>query len=168
MDPIREGVLKFFDKTSFALQNAGQTFGFLPDGRELVQISEVATGLTVTFSDRADEGWPGFSLSIPPEASFSHATMGILTRTGFWDVPLAPKAVADHLANNNHGFPAPDRSSASGRSFSLNDDVEVKVAGSRQRGSFLVVKQTRDADSIEDAIRARSKAYEARWRETGK
>jgi len=166
MDPIRKGIVRFVDEASFAVQNACQTFGFLPDGRELVEISETDAGFTVSFSDRTEEGWPGFGLNIPAEAFFSQATGGILTRAAFWTVRSSPKAVLEHLSSNNDGFPGPEQGSERGRTFSLNDQVEIKVGGRGKGVSFLVVKQTREPDSIEDAVRARVSSYKDRWGET--
>jgi hypothetical protein len=167
MDPIREGIAQIADKVSWAFQNAFQTFGFLPDGRELVELSETDAGTTATFSDRSDEGWPGFSVNIPKEATFHQANMSFLGRRAQWVVAMAPKAVVDHLTVHNDGFPEPDRRPGGGWNFVLDGGVEVGVATPPRGYVLLAVKQARDPDSIEDVIRAKSEAYKERWRETG-
>ena len=163
MDPIREGIIQIADKASFGLQTAFQTFGFLPDGRELVDTSESGAGLKATFPDRSDEGWPGFSVNIPSEAVFSHAMIGFLARRAHWTLRLSPGAVIDHLSTHNDGFPAPGRRSHRGWTFLLKNRVEIGVGGARDGIMFLAVGQTRLPDSIEDAVKARNRRYKERW-----
>ncbi|MBT8396073.1 MAG: hypothetical protein HKO65_07575 [Gemmatimonadetes bacterium] len=163
MDPIREGIIQIADNVSAGLQNACQTFGFLPDGRELVDMSETDHGLKVAFSDRSEEGWPGFTVNLPAEALFSHAWIGFLARRAAWTVRQAPKAVVDHLSAYNEGFPAPGRRSYRGWTFLLDDGVEIGVGGARDGIVFLAVKQTREPESIGDAIKARNSRYKERW-----
>jgi hypothetical protein len=163
MDPIRKGIVQLADEASFLVQHVCQTFGFLPDGRELVKVSESNAGLTAAFLDRSDEGWLGFTLNLPADASFSHATIGILSRSAFWWVRLSPKAVVNHLSTHNDGFPARGLDSGRGGSFSLENHVKVQVGGTRNGVSLLVVTQTRDPDSIRDTIRARSSSFRERW-----
>jgi len=163
MDPIREGIIQIADNVSAGLQNAFQTFGFLPDGRELVAVSETDAGLKATFPDRSDEGWPEFAVNIPAEAVFSHAWIGFLARRAAWTVRQAPKAVVDHLSANNEGFPAPGRRSYRGWTFLLEEGVEIGIGGARDGIIFLAVKQTREPDSIEGAVRARNSRYKERW-----
>ncbi len=45
MDAIRRGLLEAADKVSLAFQNAGKAFGFLEDGRDLIEVSEGLEGL---------------------------------------------------------------------------------------------------------------------------
>jgi len=163
MDRIREGIVQFVDKASFLVQNTFQTFGFLPDGRELVEVSETEGGLTVAFSDRSNEGWPGFSLNIPGEAALSHAMIGFLSRSAFWTVLLSSRAVVDHLSNRNTDFPAPGRGPEGRWTFSLNDQLKVRAGRTRDGVTLLWVTQTRAADSIGDAIRARQASFKERW-----
>ena len=163
MDPIREGIIQIADNVSAGLQNAFQSFGFLPDGRELVEISETDDGLNVVFSDRSDEGWPGFSVNIPAEAAFSQAMIGFLARRASWTLRQGPKAVVDHLSSHNDGFPAPGRRSHRGWTFLLENGVEIGIGDAMDGIVFLAVRQTREPDSIQDAIRARNQRYKERW-----
>ena len=163
MDPIREGIIQIADTAAFGLQNAFQTFGFLPDGRELVAMSGTEAGLDVTFPDRSDEGWPGFTVNIPADAVFSHAMIGFLARRASWTVRLPAKALIDHLSTRNDGFPAPGHRSYRGWTFVLENGVEIGIGDARDGIMFLGIRQTREADSIEDAIRARNVRYKERW-----
>ena len=155
MDPLREGIVQLADKASLIVQNTFQTFGFLPDGRELIDVSSTEFGLTVTFSDRSAEGWPGFSLNIPSSAVFSHAMTGFLSRGAFWTVRQNPATVVQHLSDRNEGFPAITKDSRGRRAMALVHGVKVKFAAPSRKVTLLTVVQTRDPDSIADAIRAR-------------
>ncbi len=163
MDPIREGIVRFADNVSSVFQTVCQTFGFLPDGRELVKVTESDAGLTVAFSDRTDEGWPGFSLNIPAEAVFSHAMIRFLARRASWAMRLSSKAVVDHLSTYNDEFPSQDQDSGRGGGFSLENHVKVQIIDTGKGVSLLVVTQSRDPDSIKDAIRARSSSFREQW-----
>ena len=167
MDPVREWIVTVADRASFGIQNAFQTFGFLPDGRELVELSETEVGLKAVFPDRSDDGWSGFTLNIPAESVFSHAMIGFLGRRVQWTVELSPRAVVSHLSTHNEGFPEPDRRSRWGRNFSLENGIEVGVFGSGKGISMLAVRQLREPESIVDAIKARSASYKERWEKSG-
>jgi hypothetical protein len=160
MDPIREGIVRFVDKTSFTFQNVFQIFGFLPDGRELLEVDQTEEGQTVTFSDRTEEGWAGFSLNIPANASLSHATAGFLSRSAIWWVRSDPDAVVAHVWEKNEGYPRPKRKSRRVGAFHLEDNVEVQIGGSDEKGvTILVVTQSREPDALADAMKARSRAF---------
>ena len=163
MDPIREGIVRFADKASGLVQNTFQIFGFLPDGRELVDVSDTEGGLMAAFSDRSDEGWGGFHVHLPAGVVFSHATIGFLSRKAFWAVRLPAKAVVDHLSGNNGEFPKPKRTGESRWSFWPDPQLEISVAGTRKGITMIWVTQTREPVSIEDAIKARSSEFQKRW-----
>jgi hypothetical protein len=165
MDPIREGLIRLADKSSAIFQLVTQTFGFLPDGRELVAAEKGPTGLTVSFSDRSEEGWLPFSINIPTNSEFSHANMGLLTRVAHWTIRDHPRAVLDHLLARNEGFPEADPRAKRGQKFSLDDGVEVIVAGSeRHNMTFLIVTQERDPEAVQEGIQARLRTTAERYR----
>jgi len=155
MDPLREGIVQLADKASLGIQNACQTFGFLPDGRELIDISSTEFGLGVTFSDRSAEGWPGFNLNLPSSAAFSHAMTGFLSRGAFWTIKQSPATVTRHLSDRNEGFPAFAGDPRGRRVLSLDNGVKITVGMASRKSTLLSVVQARDPDSIADAIRAR-------------
>ncbi|MGD2122250.1 MAG: hypothetical protein PVJ76_10925 [Gemmatimonadota bacterium] len=164
MDPIREGLIRFADKGSAIFQLVTRTFGFLPDGRELVKVEKGADGLQITFSDRSEEGWPPFSVNLPSNSEFSHASMGPLTRVAHWTVRDHPQAVTDHLIAHNEGFPEPDPRARKGQKFSLDDGVEVIVGGSERHDlTLLIVTQERDPDAIQEGMKARLRATAKRY-----
>jgi hypothetical protein len=165
MDPIRKGLIRFVDKTSGAFQMVTQIFGFLPDGRELVRTEEGAAGITVHFSDRSDDGWPPFSITIPRVAEFSNANMGFLTRGAHWTVPETPEDVIDHLTGHNNGFPEPNPGSGGPQKFEWEDGVKVRVVGSdRHNLTLLLVTQERAADAMQEAMTAKLRASRDKWR----
>lgn len=164
MDPIREGIIKATDEVSTLFQHVTRSFGFLPDGRELVTSVEGETGLQVTLSDRADEGWPPVSFQIPREAEFSHATMGTLTRVAGWSIPLAPESILDFLVAHNPQLPDPKKAgSRSAWKFRLSEKTNLQIAGTGRPVSGLWVTQTRKPEDLREAVRARARATRARW-----
>ncbi len=165
MDPIREGVIRFIDKTSSTVQMVTRAFGFMPDGRELIRTDDGAAGLTVSFSDRADEGWPPFSLTIPREAHFALASMGLLTRQAQWHIRLHPEDVMDFLLGHNEGFPEPDPNPHERHKFEMDDGVTVIVGGSDRRAiTLLFVTQARDPDSMQESMMNKLRASEAQFK----
>ena len=84
MDMIRDGIANFADNWSRGWGQMFQTFGILPDGRELVEVTEEESGIVVGFSDRTEEGWPGFQLHLPSEAIFDQASNTLLERRASW------------------------------------------------------------------------------------
>ena len=153
MDPIREGLLRFADRTSSTFQMVTRIFGFMPDGRELIETKEGAAGLTVSFSDRADEGWPPFSLTLPRGSHFSQASMGLLTRGAHWNIREHPENVIDFLLGHNEGFPEPDQAFRGRQRFDMGNGARVTVGGSdRHAITLLFVTQERDPDSMQEGM----------------
>ena len=95
MDALRDGLLRVADDITFALRNAGQSFAFLSDGRDMVSIAEAETGFVVALSDHADEGWPGFEFPVPGGAHFHQATESILRRCAHFVVHDDLKSVRE-------------------------------------------------------------------------
>lgn len=156
MDPIRRGILEIADVVSTSVQNACQTFGFLPDGREMVTGAQSSAGLRVEFSDHSDEGWPGFSLLLPADAVFSHAMSGVLSRTAIWKVMRAVEEVIDHFPRDPEG-PSPEFKHRGERTHraSLGERVDITLAGATAGWTGISVSQTRDPDSIASTLEAR-------------
>lgn len=163
MNPISTSLVHFIDRASFTLQNAFQTFGFLPDGRELVEITDAGAGQRVTFSDHSDEGWEGFSLNVPGEASFTHALQGVLRREAYWWIPLPAQAVAAHLLEYNELASSPDIPIGKSGSFPLSRNAKAQILGIRDGASVLVVSQVRNPENLREAVKARSARSRGRW-----
>ena len=107
MHPVRDFFAEWAENWSRGFSGLFQTMGILPDGRELVEESEEGGCKVVTLPDRAEEGWPGFTLRLPEEAHFHRADNSILGRRAFWVVRLGHQAVVRHLMEQNPDFPPP-------------------------------------------------------------
>ena len=78
--------MRVADDISFIIQNAGKTFGFLDDGRDLVAVTGDEDGPVATFPDHSDEGWPEVRVGLPAGAEFVYAANGPLSRVAIWSV----------------------------------------------------------------------------------
>lgn len=119
MDTFRAGLLRVADEITLAVQNAGQSFSFLSDGRELVETLETEAEVEGRFSDRTDEGWPAVTFPLPPGARFHQATSSILTRTAAFSLLAALDEVAASIGRAGlHAARRGRRSSGQGRRWS--------------------------------------------------
>ena len=178
MHPVRDFFAGVTENWSQGINHVFQGMGILPDGRELVNITEDDRGKLVTFPDRTPEGWPGFTIHLPKEACFDKAHNTILGRRAFWLLPKPSEAVVRHLIEHNPGFPPPaeelrrettysyrgePRQPITSVGFRLDDGVEVTVMGVRPESSHLGVRQRRGPDALEEAMRARVKSLSEAW-----
>lgn len=147
MDAFRRGLWRLADDVSFAFQNAGKTFGFLDDGRDLVAISGADDGLVVTFPDHSDEGWPEVRVGLPDGARFIYAANGPLRRVAMWSVGRAESEVLEELSSNPDVPPLEPRA-AGGRVATLGANATLSVRGVTADSTALSVKQVREPEAI--------------------
>ncbi len=155
MDAFRSGLLRTADDISLAFQNAGKTFGFLADGRDLVVISDGEGGRVATFPDHSDEGWPEVRVGLPVDAEFVYAASGWLTRVARWKVGRAASEVLEELSSNTDVPPFESR--AGGvfvATLGFNATLKVKVATAEL--TLLSFAQVREPEAIRAVMRNRA------------
>jgi len=142
------------DDLSFIVQNAGKSFGFLPDGREHVEVEEGPSGPVVTFVDHADEGWPTLRVGLPGSATFNYAAAGPITRVATWTVDAGLDPVLRELAAHPE---VPDFERGTGRrvAIPLGDDAELRVAPHGEGGTGLFLRQRRDPSVVPEVLNRR-------------
>ena len=161
MDPFRAGLLRVADEITLSVRNAGQSFSFLSDGRELVQTLETESGVEGRFADRTDEGWPALSFPLPPGAKFHQATSSILTRTAVFGLHGALDQLEESVGH------AGLRAVRRGRELTidLGPDSSMRAREYRPNGrkvrviTTIRVSQTRDPDAISAALANRGKSH---------
>ena len=159
MDALREGLLRAADDISLAFQNAGQSFGFLADGRSLIETSRDDAGDSVaTLPSLSDEGWPEVRVPLPTNANFHSAATGPLSRVARWTVERPARDVLEELSARADS--APFESRADGRAVaSLGSRARLSVKAASPGMTLLSVKQVREPDAIREVLRGRA----ARW-----
>ncbi len=155
MDAFRRGLLRTADDISLAFQNAGKTFGFLADGRDLVMISDSEGGRVATFPDHSDEGWPEVRVGLPIDARFAYAASGWLTRVARWKVGSAESEVLEELSSNPD-VPAFESRAKGGVVAKLGFNATFAVKGLTAEWSGLRLKQVREPEAIRTALKNRA------------
>lgn len=154
MDAIRRRSLRFIDGTILAGLNAGKIFGFLGSGRESVDIDDASSEPSVRFPNLSDEGWPGFTVPLPPGADFQYAAAGPLTRIALWQVFESREDIATYLEGRH-----PDvrfaRISDRVWEAALPEGVKLHLSETGEGRVLLIVRQVRDPESIGNLLRAR-------------
>lgn len=142
------------DDFSFIVQNAAKSVGFLPDGREHVEVEEGPEGRVVTLADHADEGWPELRVGLPASATFNYALAGPVTRVATWTVDAEPDAVLRELAEHPE---VPDFGRGSGRhvEIDLGDDAELRVGPHDSGRTGLLLRQRRDPAVVPEVLKRR-------------
>lgn len=142
------------DDLSFIVQNAGKSFGFLPDGREHVEVEEGPSGPVVTFANHADEGWPELRVGLPESTTFNYAAAGPVTRIATWTVDAEMDAVLGELAAHPE---VPDFERGTGRKvdIALDDDAELRVAPHGEGRTGLLLRQRRDPGVVPEVLKRR-------------
>ena len=155
MDALRTSLIRTADDIALAFQNAGKTFGFLADGRDLVVISGSDGSRIASFPDHSDEGWPEVSAPIPADAEFAYAAMGPLTRVARWKVGHPELEVLEGLAARTPAQPFEPRAGG-GAVAKLGSNATLKVRGVTTGFTLLSFTQTREPDTIRAAILKRA------------
>lgn len=152
VDEFREGALRFLDNAVAALLSSGQSFCFLPDGRDLVDVVKAETGMIGRFSDHADEGWPALEFPVPAAARFHQATVSVLTRSAVFFLDDDVEAV-EELARVV-GLPG----ERSGHVFRARPgpNTTYTAAGTARPGrdpvTLITVRQQREPEAIRTAF----------------
>lgn len=141
MDFVRTKLFEVADSVDVAVRTAGQTFGFLSDERERVEISNLEECTEVRFADLPDEGWPGFVVRLPRSAAFSLANSGVLTRSALFRSWTPLDQLEAELAAAGLERPT----SESSWKLHLDRGVTLKVAAATGK-SLFAVSQRRDPD----------------------
>lgn len=158
MDAIRRGLLRAADQVTMAGLHAGKFFGFLGSGRDLIQIDQGASGPVVCFHDHTDEGWPGFSVPIPPDAEFRYAASGPLSRVALWQSVQPEQQVLDDLGSREDGVQFSNNAEGVAEAR-FTDSVSLRVKGIRNGTTAVIVQQVREPEIIETVIRARTASW---------
>ncbi len=150
MDPIRTKALEIVDSVDQTVRGAAQIFGFLSDERDRLDVSTLEDCVEVRFADRADEGWPGFAVSLPKSFTFFITTSSVLTRQATFRSRAPLEQVEAELTA------AAIRRTSSGREWTIDrgNGVTLKV-GVSTRASFVVISQRRDPDAIQASLKRR-------------
>ena len=155
MDAIRTGLLEAADKVSLAFQNAGKAFGFLEDGRDLIEVSEGLEGLVARLRDHADEGWPEVQVNLPAGAEFLYALTAPLSRAVLWTTEATETEVLKELETRSDGLRSESRTRG-GAVATLGPNVRLTVAAARAGKTMIAVKQVRDPDAIREVLQKRA------------
>ncbi len=147
MDAFRRGLLRTADDISLAFQNAGKTFGFLADGRDLVMISDGEGGRVATFPDHSDEGWPEVRVGLPVDAKFVYAASGPLTRVARWKVGGLESEVLEELSSNTDVPPFESRAGG-GVVATLGFNAILTVKGATAELTLLSFEQVCEPEAI--------------------
>ena len=155
MDAFRRGLVRAADDISLAFLNAGKSFRFLADGRDLLEISDGEGGRVATFHDHSDEGWPEVSIGLPADAIFVYAASGVLSRVARWKVERAKSEVLEELASN---FDVPPFKSRSGGGVvaTLGRNATLKVRAATSELTLLSFEQVREPEAISSLLRNRA------------
>ena len=146
MNAFGRGLFRTADDISLALQNAGKTFGFLDDGRDLIAISDGDGGLVATFPDHSDEGWPEIRVGLPAGARFVYAAIGPLTRVARWKVGGTESEVLEELRSNTD-VPSFRSRAGGGVVATLGFNAALKVKGAGEL-TLLSFEQIREPEAI--------------------
>ncbi len=157
MDALRKGLMEMADVASLAFQNAGKSFGFLDDGRDLVRVAGGEDAPVVTLPDHSDEGWPEVSVHLPRGARFRYAANSPLSRVAIWVVDRAESDVLAELSSQPQS-PQFSPRKIGGVAASLGVNATLKVRGVNPASTLLSIRQLRDPDAIGEVLRGRSKS----------
>jgi hypothetical protein len=112
----------------------------------------------VEFPDLGDEGWPGFRMALPPEATFSHATSGAFYRGAHYRTDLVREELVVRykaaLADAGLRFQARDDPVEDFlRTGDLGGDVRIRITRTRSGTTTISIGQYRDRSRVEAALR---------------
>jgi hypothetical protein len=155
MNRLGSSLFRLADDVAFSVQNAGKTFGFLSDGRDLVEIVAGSVGSVAILPDHEDEGWPELRIVIPEGAQFQYAASGPLTRVAIWTVDRPLADVVRELTSRPDGPPEPS-SVAARVVFDLGGSGELRLKAAESERTLIVLRQRRDPDAVVTVLKSRS------------
>ena len=155
MDAFRRGSMRVADDISLIIQNAGKTFGFLDDGRDLVAVTGDKDGRVATFPDHSDEGWPEVRVVLPAGAEFIYAANGPLSRVAIWSVGRVESEVLEELSSNPDA-PRFEPRARGGVTATLGGNVTIKIRGVKAKSTVLSMRQVREPESIVEVLQNRA------------
>ena len=155
MDAFRRGLVRAADDFSLAFQNAGKSFGFLDDGRDLIAMSGDDAAPVVTLPDHSDEGWPEVRVGLPVGSVFRSAINGPLSRVATWSVARTASEVLRELSSNPD-VPRLERRAGGGVVATLEANAILKVKSVNAESTWLLVKQLREPEAIGVVLRNRA------------
>lgn len=166
MDSWKRGLLQLADEVVSGAATAGITFGFLADGREIVEFVPGEGLVTAVFSDHDDEGWPGFELRLPEGFVLQHAFFGVLRRHIALMAPRPLSRVREEFETLAGVDLVPRVDGGRAWHATLDGGIDVTLMGT-ERASSLALRQPRDPSSIGDALHNRVLRFkedlEAAW-----
>ena len=151
-------VVQTVDRWYLGVQDLARSVGILGSGRESIQEHEDEGLRYAEFPDLSDEGWPGFRMVIPPEATLSHTTAGVFYRGAHYHSDLVREelvvrykaALADAgLRYQSRDDPMEDFL----RTSDLGGDVRIRITRTRRGRTTISIGQHRDRSNVEAAIR---------------
>lgn len=166
MDAIRRGLLRVADDVSLAFQNAGKSFGYLDDGRDLVAMSGDDASPVVTFPDHSDEGWPEVRVGLPVGSVFRSAMNGPLSRVATWRVARTESEVLKELSASPD-VPPLEPTAGGGVVATFGANAILKVKSVNVESTWLSVTQLREPEAIGVVLRNRA-ARHRRGRDPGR
>ena len=154
------GVIRTLDRWYVDIQDMAKSMGILGLGRELVVEVEDDAGLRrVEFPDLAEEGWPEFTLAIPRDAEFGHATSSVFYRGAHYLSALRPEellvAFKGALAESGARFEArDDHLDDYLRTTDFGGDVRIRLSPEETGRTRISIGQYRSAQRVEKTLRA--------------
>lgn len=151
------GVLRTLDRWYIEIQDVARSAGLLSSGRESLDESEDESGdHYIHFPDLADEGWPRFSMAVPRDGVFSHATSGVFYRGVQYTSALRP----DELLVAYKGFLTELGVEYEARDDHLEDYLRTSAFGGDVRirirpdeaGSRVAIGQYRAPSAVRRAL----------------
>jgi hypothetical protein len=151
-------VVRTVDRWYVGVQDLARSVGILGSGRESIREYEAEGLRYAEFPDLDDEGWPGFRMVLPSEATFSHATSGVFYRGAHFRSDLVREELVvrykaalldDGLRYESRDDPVEDFL----RTGDLGGDVRIRITGSRRGHTTISIGQYRDRANVEAAIR---------------
>ena len=155
MDAFRTGLMRIADNNYLNFQHATKMFGFLEDGRDLVDISHGEVRPVATFRDHSDEGWPEVRVGLPVDARFVSAASGTLTRVAKWKLRGPESEILEELSSHPD-VPAFESRAKGGVVAKLGFNATFAVKGLTAEWSGLMLKQVREPEAIRTALKNRA------------
>lgn len=152
------GVVRTIDRWYVQMQNLARSVGLLGSGREAITEVDEDSLRYAVFADLSDEGWPGFRMVIPPEATLSHTTASVFYRGAHYRSEVPPEELVVRykatLADAGLRYQSRDDPREDFlRTVDLGGDVRIRIARGRGGRTAISIGQYRDNSNVEAAIR---------------